>query len=212
MSCGFDPWVRKIPWRQAWQPPPVLLPGESHGQRSPPGYRPWGCKESDTTEQHKPILRASLVTQWQRIHLPTQETLGREDPPPCRRRKWQLTPVFFPGESYGRRSLAGYSPWGRRELDTSEATEHACSLQGSLKMPLFKLCVSQRERTLVALSWRPAMLRALSLAKASVHHGSELSADLSDQRWSPFQKSGTETLGGEVARPSSSAWDEACLS
>ena len=26
---GFDPWVRKIPWRRAWQPTPVFLPGES---------------------------------------------------------------------------------------------------------------------------------------------------------------------------------------
>ena len=32
--CGFDPWVRKIPWRRAWQPTPVFLPEESHGQRS----------------------------------------------------------------------------------------------------------------------------------------------------------------------------------
>ena len=31
---GFDPWVRKIPWRRAWQPTLVFLPGESHGQRS----------------------------------------------------------------------------------------------------------------------------------------------------------------------------------
>jgi len=30
----FDPWVRKIPWRRAWQHTPVFLPGESHGQRS----------------------------------------------------------------------------------------------------------------------------------------------------------------------------------
>ena len=30
---GFDPWVGKIPWRRAWQPTPVFLPGESHGQR-----------------------------------------------------------------------------------------------------------------------------------------------------------------------------------
>ena len=30
--CEFDPWVRKIPWRRAWQPTPVFLPGESHGQ------------------------------------------------------------------------------------------------------------------------------------------------------------------------------------
>ena len=35
---GFDPWVRKIPWRRAWQPSPVFLPGESHGQRSLVGY------------------------------------------------------------------------------------------------------------------------------------------------------------------------------
>ena len=31
--CGFDPWVGKIPWRRTWQPTPVVLPGESHGQR-----------------------------------------------------------------------------------------------------------------------------------------------------------------------------------
>ena len=31
---AFDPWVRKSPWRKAWQPAPVCLPGESHGQRS----------------------------------------------------------------------------------------------------------------------------------------------------------------------------------
>ena len=41
--------VRKIPCRRAWQPTPVFLPGEFHGQRSLVGYGPWGCKESDTT-------------------------------------------------------------------------------------------------------------------------------------------------------------------
>ena len=48
---GFDPWVRKIPWRSKWQPTPVFLPGESHGQRSLVGYSPRGCKESDMTER-----------------------------------------------------------------------------------------------------------------------------------------------------------------
>ena len=43
--------VGKIPCRKAWQPTPVFLPGEFHGQRSLMGYSPWGCKESDTTEQ-----------------------------------------------------------------------------------------------------------------------------------------------------------------
>ena len=47
---GFDPWVRKIPWRRAWKPTPVFLPGESHGRRSLVGCSPWGVTESDTTE------------------------------------------------------------------------------------------------------------------------------------------------------------------
>ena len=42
--------VGKILWSGKWQPPPVFLPGESHGQRSLVGYSPWGRKESDTTE------------------------------------------------------------------------------------------------------------------------------------------------------------------
>ena len=47
----FDHWVRKIPWRREGQHTPVFLPGEFQGQRSLVGYSPWGCKESDTTEQ-----------------------------------------------------------------------------------------------------------------------------------------------------------------
>ena len=46
---GFNPWVRKIPWRKI--PTPVFLPGESYGQRSLAGYSPSGCKEADTTEE-----------------------------------------------------------------------------------------------------------------------------------------------------------------
>ena len=33
-GCRFNPWIKKIPWRRAWQPTPVFLPGESHRQRS----------------------------------------------------------------------------------------------------------------------------------------------------------------------------------
>ena len=36
------------------------------------------------------------------------------------RRKWQPTPVFLPEKSHGQRSLVGYSPWGHKELDTTE--------------------------------------------------------------------------------------------
>ena len=42
---GFDPWVRKIPWKKEWLPTPAFLPGEFHGQRSLVGYSPWGHKE-----------------------------------------------------------------------------------------------------------------------------------------------------------------------
>ena len=35
----------EIPWRRKWQPTPVFLPGESHGQRSLAGYSPWGRTE-----------------------------------------------------------------------------------------------------------------------------------------------------------------------
>jgi len=41
-----------MPWRRAWQPTPVFLPRESHGQRSLVGYSsPWSHKESDASEQ-----------------------------------------------------------------------------------------------------------------------------------------------------------------
>ena len=38
-------------WRRQWHPTPVLLPGKSHGRRSPVGCRPWGHEELDTTER-----------------------------------------------------------------------------------------------------------------------------------------------------------------
>ena len=57
-NCRFNPWVGQIPWRRAWQPIPIFLPGESHGQRSLESYSPWGHRESDMTEatQHAPTV------------------------------------------------------------------------------------------------------------------------------------------------------------
>ena len=48
--CRFNPWVKKIPWRRAWLPTPVYLPGESHRQRHLAGYCPWGLTRLNTTE------------------------------------------------------------------------------------------------------------------------------------------------------------------
>ena len=57
-------------------------------------------------------------------HLPMQETREMGSVPGSGRSPGagHPTPVFLPGESHGQRSLAGYSPWGHTELDTTEAT------------------------------------------------------------------------------------------
>jgi len=65
------------------------------------------------------------MAQWVKISLAVQETwvqsLGQENP---WRRAWQPTLVFLPGESHGQKSLVGYSPWGRKELDRTKEIEH----------------------------------------------------------------------------------------
>ena len=86
----FNPCVRKISWRRKWQPTPVLLSGEFHGQRSLVSCNLWDCKELDTTEYvhiHKPPRNeyiSSLVAQMIKNPTAIQETwvrsLGQEDP------------------------------------------------------------------------------------------------------------------------------------
>ena len=62
---------------------------------------------------------ASLLAQ--RIHLQCRgHKSNRWIRKSTRSRKWQLTPVFLPGKSHGQRSLAGYSSWGHKKLDTTE--------------------------------------------------------------------------------------------
>ena len=51
---------------------------------------------------------------------------------PSWRRKWQPTPVFLLGKSHGQRSLAGYSPWGCKELDTERLTLSLFQESGAL--------------------------------------------------------------------------------
>ena len=65
-------------------------------------------------------LRASLVAQMVKNLPAMQETQvhPRVGKIPCRR-EWLPAPVFLPGEFQGQRSLAGYSPWGRKESDMS---------------------------------------------------------------------------------------------
>ena len=51
---------------------------------------------------------------------------------PYWRRKWQSTPALLPGKSHGQRSLEGYSPWGRKESDTTERFVLPSGLRGRL--------------------------------------------------------------------------------
>ena len=62
--CGFDPWVRKIPWRRKWQPTPVSLPGKCYGQRSLVGCSPRGCKELDRTDDSHFHFITKLFFLW----------------------------------------------------------------------------------------------------------------------------------------------------
>ena len=54
LPAMWEIWVRSLgpedPWRRKWQPTPVFMPGESHGQSNLIGYCSWGHKESDMTE------------------------------------------------------------------------------------------------------------------------------------------------------------------
>ena len=69
--CRFDPWVGKVPWRGQWQPPPLFLPEEFHGQRSLVGLSPQGCTQLDTTEATY-RAQAAFVKQFQGFYSDTQ--------------------------------------------------------------------------------------------------------------------------------------------
>ena len=84
---GFDPRARESPWRRAWQPTPIFLPGESHGQRSLAVYTLWGRKESDTTERlthnakSAPIINAVYKIQKVLVNSdPAHVSSGRANP------------------------------------------------------------------------------------------------------------------------------------
>ena len=62
-------------------------------------------------------LLAQTVKHLSTIWETRVRSLGRGVP---WRRKWQSTPVLLPGKSHEQRSLVGYSPWGRKESDTTE--------------------------------------------------------------------------------------------
>ena len=66
--CGGAEFLHcRLQWRRKWQPTPVSLPGESHGQRSLAGYSPWGCKSQ---------TRLSDFTTTARLQYTVRKTEG----------------------------------------------------------------------------------------------------------------------------------------
>ena len=63
----FDPWVGQIPWRRNWQPTPVFLPGESHGQRSLVGCSSCGPQKSDIAQRLNACVRTHTHTHTQQV-------------------------------------------------------------------------------------------------------------------------------------------------
>ena len=86
----FNSWAGKISWRRDRPPTPVFLAFPG-GSES----KESACNAGD---------------------LGSVPGLGRSPGGG----HWQPTPIFLPGESYGQRSLVGYSPWGPKELDTTD--------------------------------------------------------------------------------------------
>ena len=77
------------------------------------------------------------------------------------RRKWQPAPVFLPGKSHGQRSLAGYSPWGRTELDTTAVWMTATTIIKELQNRMHLTSASLKEHWsshCILTSWKCRML------------------------------------------------------
>ena len=133
---------------------------------SPPLFKFLGEKKKRFPPLILPLRRHNgLVAQMVKSPSAMQET--RVDPWVGKipsRRAWQPTPVFLPGKSHGQKNLAGYSPWGHKELDIAEEantftcrkrqpwwTDTACRCPAALAPSWKSLCFSPW--SLVALSW-----------------------------------------------------------
>ena len=74
------------------------------------------------------IKKENITIEWKLPTYPSQITLFSYVLVDIWRRQWHPTPVVLPGKSYGRRSLVGCSPWGRKESDMTERLHFHFSL------------------------------------------------------------------------------------
>ena len=133
-QCILNIWVLSQPVTSDY-----MAPSKSPSHLYPP---PSSVARSGTRKSTEPgscLINPLLtggdnlcVLLWTRVSQLPRWLSGEESSCQCRRcgfhpwmgkipwrRKWQHPPVFWPGESHGRRTLVGYSPWGRKEPDTT---------------------------------------------------------------------------------------------
>ena len=79
------------------------------------------------------------------------------------RRKWQPTPVPLPGKPHEQRSLVGYSPWGRKEWDTTERLHFTLSILGMLSRKYHELGTTNKVTDKVALITESDFLNVLEV-------------------------------------------------
>ena len=158
---GYNPWVGKIHWRRKWQPTSVFSPGELHGQRSLVDYSPWGCKELDTTEQLtlslfydlSPILGFPGGSDSKESACKAEDPgsipgLGRS-PGGEHGNPLQYSCLENP---HGQRSLADYSPWGRKESDMTEQLKTKKVKVPAFSVPVFS-SLSRAYEAAALLKW-----------------------------------------------------------
>ena len=117
----FDPWVGKIPWRRAWQPIPVFLPGESLWTEKLDGMQSIGLKrvghDWETKKSTSPIRWLSCKqSAFNAGDLGLIPESGRL-PGGGHGNLLQYSCLENP---YGQKSLVSYTPWGLKELGTTE--------------------------------------------------------------------------------------------
>ena len=120
--AGFNPWVRKIPWRREWLPTPIFLPGESYRQRNLVGYSPWGLKESETTKQLTlstfSMLFINIFTSFSSLHEVNKVN--------------SLSILFSGGRDWFYRLV--YFAWGHSEQTLSDSITYILAVLQQLRL------------------------------------------------------------------------------
>ena len=146
------------------KPPPPALQVDSFTAESPekPTHA-WKIRPPTHTHTHEILLShyknegfpvAQTVKSLPAMRETQVQSLGWEDPP--WRMNWQPTPVFLTGGFHGQRSLVGYSPWNRKESETTEQPTSSFFSKKNELLPFAATCMNieitiLRERQLISL-------------------------------------------------------------